>query len=126
VVDGLTVYPQHFASPGPLAIVIGAIGLLAVLAWIISRFGPTLLRVAGFCSLWVAWAGGSQGAYAYCAIFLLLGAFAWSAGTYWYARRRGRWPSALSGQIMSRLLGGRSPLARAVASRVPIDSPRHR
>jgi nitrogen fixation-related uncharacterized protein len=89
------VSPHHFASPAPLAIVIGAIGLLAVLAWIVWRFGPTLLRVAGFCSLWVAWAGGSQGGYAYCAIFLLLGAFAWGAGTHRYARRRGRWPSAL-------------------------------
>jgi hypothetical protein len=120
------VHAQHFASPGPLAIVIGAIGLLAVLAWIVWRFGPTLLRVAGFCSLWVAWADGSQGGYAYCAAFLLLGAFAWGAGTHWYARRRGRWPSALSGQIMNRVLGGRSPLARNGAPPARIASPRHR
>jgi hypothetical protein len=93
------------ASPGALAGVVGVLGLFAVIAWSSWRFGPALLRLAGCCSSWVAWACGSQGGYGYCAAFVLLGASTWAAGTVWYARRRGRWPSALSARLFSRLLG---------------------
>ena len=98
------------ASPGPLAGVIGVLGFLAVVAWVGWRFGPTLARVTGWCSWWVAWACGSQGGYGYCAAFLVLGALAWGGGTIWYARRRGRWPSALSARLFARLLGKRNPV----------------
>jgi hypothetical protein len=53
-----------------------ALGFLAVAAWIAWRFGPTLARVSGWGSLWVAWACGSQGGYWYCAAFLIFGAVA--------------------------------------------------
>ena len=106
--------PSHvvvpLASPGPLAGVIGVVGFLAVVAWGGWRFGPTLARVTGWCSWWVAWACGSQGGYGYCAAFLLVGALAWGGGTIWYARRRGRWPSALSARLFARLLGSRNPV----------------
>jgi hypothetical protein len=97
-------------STGPLAGVIGVLGFLTVLAWIGWRFGPTLARVTGWCSWWVAWACGSQGGYGYCVAFLVLGALAWGAGTVWYARRRGRWPSTLSARLFARLLGRRNPV----------------
>jgi hypothetical protein len=100
------------ASAGPLAGVIGVIGFLAVAAWIAWRFGPTLARITGWCSWWVAWASGSQGGYGYCAAFLVLGALAWGAGTVWFAQRRGRWPSALSARLFARLLGGRNPVTQ--------------
>ncbi len=93
------------ASPGPLAGVISIAGFLAVVAWVAWRFGPTLSRVAGWCSWWVAWACGSQGGYGYCVAFLLIGALTWGGGTIWYARRRGRWPSAVSARLFARLLG---------------------
>jgi hypothetical protein len=106
--------PSHvvipIASPGPLAGVIGVLGFLAVFAWVGWRLGPTLTRVTGWCSWWVAWACGSQGAYGYCVAFLLLGALAWGGATIWYAKRRGRWPSALSARLFARLLGKRNPL----------------
>jgi hypothetical protein len=86
--------------------------MLAAFSWIVWRFGPALLRIAGFCSLWVAWACGSQGGYDYGEAFLVLGTLAWGGGTVWYARRRGRWPSALSAKLFTRLLGSRNPLMR--------------
>jgi hypothetical protein len=89
----------------PLAIGIGAIGALGVAAWLAWRLGPTLLRAAGFGLFWVAWACGSQGGYGYCAALLLIGLLAWSAGTSWYARRRGHWPSQVSATLVGRLLG---------------------
>lgn len=92
------------ASTGPLAGVICVLGLLGAGAWIAWRFGPTLARVGGWCSLCVAWACGSQGGYGYCVGFALLGVLAWAAGTVWYARRRGRWPSPLSARLFTRLL----------------------
>jgi hypothetical protein len=98
------------ASPGPLAAAISIVGLLALFAWIAWRFGPTLLRVGGWCSWWAAWACGSEGGYAYCVALLVLGTLAWSAGTVWYARRRGRWPSPLSRRLLTALLGKHSPL----------------
>jgi len=98
------------AAAGPLAGVICVLGLLAVLAWIAWRFGPTLTRVTGWCSWWVGWACGSQGGYGYCVAFVLFGALAWGTGTVWYARRRGRWPSALSARLFTRLLGERAQL----------------
>jgi hypothetical protein len=73
--------------------------------WIAWRFGPTLLRVTGWSWWWVAWVCGSQGGYGYCAAFLVLGTLAWSAGTVWYLRRRGRWPSALSRRLLTPVLG---------------------
>jgi hypothetical protein len=121
--------PPHVvsvAAPGPLADPISVLGLAAAFSWIAWRFGPTLLRLAGWCSWWVAWACGSQGGYAYAAAFLLLGALAWSAGTVWYAKRRGRWPSALSGRLLTRILGKRSPLAAAEHAPLAIVPRPHR
>ena len=87
--------PVHLAvpiaSPGPLAEVISVFGLLATFAWIAWRFGPTLLRVTG----WSSRPGRSP----------------WGAGTVLYAKRRGRWPSATSERVLTRVLGRRSPLA---------------
>ncbi len=99
---------SHLALPIATALLANAIclvGFLAVAGWLAWRFGPTLARVTGWCSWWVAWACGSQGGYAYCVAFLLLGALAWGTGTVWYARRRGHWPSALSARLFTRLLG---------------------
>jgi hypothetical protein len=93
--------------------VISVFGLLAAFAWIAWRFGPTLLRITGWSSWWSAWACGSQGGYGYCLSFLLLGMLAWAAGTVWYAKRRGRWPSRVSRRLLSPMLGRRSPLDRA-------------
>jgi hypothetical protein len=121
---------SHHSEPlhafGPLAHVIGVFGVLAALAWFTWRFGPTLLRIVGFCSLWVAWASGSQGGYGYCAAFLVLGTVAWGGGTIWFAKRRGRWPSALSGRLLTQALGKRSPLAIAEHPAVAIVPRRHR
>ena len=114
------------ASPGPLAGVIGVFGFLAVVAWVGWRFGPTLTRVTGWCSWWVAWACGSQGGYGYCVAFVLFGALAWGGGTIWYARRRGRWPSALSARLFARLLGRRNPLTHVELPAVVIVPRRHR
>ena len=100
------------ASAGPLAGVICVLGLLAAVAWVGWRFGPTLARVSGWCSWCVAWACGSQGGYGYGVAFAVYGVLAWSAGTVWYARRRGRWPSALSARLFTRLLGERAELTR--------------
>lgn len=114
------------ASTGPLSGVIGAVGVLAVLAWVAWRFGPTLSRVTGWSSWWVAWACGSQGGYGYCIAFLLFGTLAWGGGTIWYARRRGRWPSALSERLFARLLGRRSPVTHVELPAVVIVPRRHR
>jgi hypothetical protein len=100
----VTPYPP-IATAGPLAGAICVIGLVAFAAWIGWRFGPTLARVAGWASLWVAWACGSEGGYGYCAFFLALGVLAWTGGTVWHARRRGRWPSALSARLFARWRG---------------------
>ena len=107
-----SVAPIPLASAGPLAGVIGVLGLLAVVAWVGWRFGPTLARVSGWCSWCVAWACGAQGGYGYCVAFAVYGVLAWSAGTVWYARRRGRWPSALSARLFTRLLGERAQLGQ--------------
>jgi hypothetical protein len=93
--------------------------MLAAFSWIVWRFGPALLRIAGFCSLWVAWACGSQCGYGYCATLSVLGAELWAVGRVCYARRRGRWPSPLSERLLARVLGGRSPVA-------PAEPPRDR
>ena len=116
LVDGNELSPQliiQIAFPGPLAGLVSVLGMLAAFSWIVWRFGPALLRIAGFCSLWVAWACGSQGGYGYCAALSVLGAVLWVAGTVWYAKRRGRWPSPLSERLLPRVLGRRSPLAPA-------------
>jgi hypothetical protein len=47
------------------------------------------------------------GGYGYMAAFLVAGTLAWSAGALWYARRHGRWRSALSPRLFTRLLPGR-------------------
>jgi hypothetical protein len=99
------------AFVGPLARVISLVGFLAVVAWVAWRFGPTLSRLAGWCSWCVAWACGSQGGYGYCAAFLALGTLTWGVGTVWYANRRRRWPSPISGRLLTHVLGPRSPLA---------------
>jgi hypothetical protein len=93
------------AAVGLLADAISLVGLVGVFAWIAWRFGPTLLRIAGWSGWWVAWACGGQGGYGYCVAFLVLGTVSWVAGTVWYARRRGRWPSTLSGRLLARLPG---------------------
>jgi hypothetical protein len=98
------------ASASPLAGVVCVLGLLGVVAWVGWRFGPALARVTGWCCWAVAWACGSQGGYGYCVAFAVLGVLAWGAGTVWYARRRGRWPSALSAKLFRRLLGERARL----------------
>jgi hypothetical protein len=100
------------ASFDPLARVLSMFGPLGVCAWLSWRFGPTLLRVTGWCSWWVAWACGSQGGYGYCVAFLVLGTVAWGGGTVWYARRRGRWPSTLSARALTRLLGTTAAVPR--------------
>lgn len=92
------------ASSSVASSAIAVLGLLATFAWVGWRFGPTLMRLTGWCSWWVAWAAGSQGAYAYGFALLLLGALAWTAGTLWYAHRRGRWPSPISAKLLGRLL----------------------
>jgi hypothetical protein len=111
--------PVPLASQGAPADAIGILGLLAVSAWITWRFGATLLRLTGFCSWCVGWACGSQGGYGYCLAFLALGILAWGAGTVWYAKRRGRWPSAISARLLTRVLDRRSPLTPTEA---PNDS----
>jgi hypothetical protein len=87
-----------------MATAITILGVLATFAWLAWRFGPTLTRLTGWCSWVIAWAAGSQSAYRYCFAFAVLGTLAWGAGTLWYARRRGRWPSLLSARIFTRLL----------------------
>lgn len=108
----LAIAAAHLATTSPLAGAIALLGLLVVAAYIAWRFGPTLARVTGWCSWWVAWACGSQGGYGYCAAFAVFGALAWGGGTVWYASRRGHWPSALSARLLPRLLGRRGPLIR--------------
>ena len=114
------------ASPGPLAGAISVFGLLAAFAWIAWRFGPTLLRMAGWSWWWLAWACGSQGGYWYCLAFLALGTLSWSAGTAWYAKRRGCWPSPLSGRLLTPVLGKHSPLEEAEPPTVALAPRRHR
>jgi hypothetical protein len=114
------------ADPGRFAGTVAALGMLAALAWLVWRFGPTLLRIAGFCSLWIAWACGSQGGYGYCAAFLVLGTLAWGGGTVWYATRRGRWPSALSGRLLTRVLGKCRALGLTESRAVAIVPRRHK
>ena len=113
-------------TAGPLAGVICVLGLLAAFAWVAWRFGPTLTRTAGWCSWWVAWACGGQGGYGYCAAFAVFGALAWGAGTLWYARRRGRWPSALSARLLTRLPADRARLPQAELPALLILSRRNR
>jgi hypothetical protein len=96
------------AATGPLAGVICVLGLVAVAGWVAWRFGPTLARITGWCSWWVAWACGSQSGYGYCVAFLVLGAVAWGGGTLWYARRRGPRCS----QLTQRLAGLPEPRRR--------------
>jgi len=100
------------ASAGPLACVICVLGLLGAIAWIGWRFGPTLARVSGWCSWWVAWAFGSRSGYGYCVAFAAFGVLAWGTGTVWYVRRRGRWPSTLSARLFTRLLGERAQVGQ--------------
>jgi hypothetical protein len=49
------------ATLGSLAGVISVLGLLAVGAWVAWRLGPTLTRVTGWCSWWVAWGTSTNG-----------------------------------------------------------------
>ncbi len=55
------------APPAALADLIFILGILATVAWIGWRFGPTLLRLSGWCSFSVAWATDAEGGYGYCA-----------------------------------------------------------
>jgi hypothetical protein len=117
---------MQIASPGPFAGVISVVGLFAMLTWIAWRFGPTLLHVACWCSWCVGWACGSQGGYGYCVAFLVLGTLTWGVGTAWYAKRRARWPSAISERLLTRVLGRRSPLAPAESTRDSVVVPLRR
>jgi hypothetical protein len=56
----------------------------------------------------------------------VLGTLAWAWGTIWYARRRGRWPSALSAKLFTRLLGSRNPLMHVELPAAVILPRRHR
>jgi hypothetical protein len=123
-VTSLLAFP--IASAGPLAGAICVLGLLGVLAWVGWRFGPTLARVVGWCSWWMAWACGSQGGYAYCAAFAVIGLLAWGGGTVWYARRRGRWPSALSARLFTRVLSRHGRLPQIDLTAVVVLPRRHR
>jgi hypothetical protein len=100
------------AAAGPLAGAICVLGLVAVAGW-----GCVALRAdVGARHGLVLVVGGvgvrQPGRLRYCVAFLVLGAAAWGGGTLWYARRRGRWPSALSARLFTRVLGSRSPLSR--------------
>jgi hypothetical protein len=110
------------ASPGALADLISVVGIVGATAWVGWRFGPTLLRGTGWCSWCVAWATGGQGGYGYCVAFLALGMLAWTTGTVWYAKRRGRWPSVLSERLLRRVLGrhGPAPLPERPNDRVVV------
>jgi hypothetical protein len=55
----------------------------------------------------------------------MLDALAWGGGTIWYAKRRGRWPSALSARLFARLLGRRNPVTR-IALPAAVIVPRQR
>jgi hypothetical protein len=112
----IRVLPAAATNQGPLAAAVCAAGLFVAALWLALRFGPALLRLTGFCSWWGAWACGSQGGYGYCAAFLILGTLTWAGGTVWYARRRGRWPSAISERLLTRVLGRPSPLVPAKPS----------
>lgn len=103
-------------ATAPFATAITVAGFLASAAYVAYRFGPALLRLSGWCSFWAAWVTGGQGGYGYCAAFLLLGLLAWGGGTVWFARRRGRWPSAVSRRVLTRVPGFRS---LALAERMP-------
>ena len=72
--------PPPFSCSLPSS-AITMLGILATFAWLAWRFGRTLLRLAGWCSWWVAWACGSQGGYGYCFALLLIGTLIWGAGT---------------------------------------------
>ncbi|MGD1058886.1 MAG: hypothetical protein ABR992_15895 [Solirubrobacteraceae bacterium] len=102
------------------------LGLLAAVTWISWRVGPTLARLTGWCSWWVAWACGSQGGYGYCVAFAAFGTLAWGIGTMWYAQRRGRWPSTLSARLFTRLLGERAGLGPLELPATLVVPRRHR
>jgi hypothetical protein len=87
---------------GVLAAIVALAGLIAVFAWLLYRFGPTLSRVSGIAFWWAGWACGSQGGFGYMAFLLILGTLLWAAGTIWYARRRGHWPSPISARLLGR------------------------
>ena len=108
------------ASAGPGAGIICVLGLVAAVAWVSWRFGPTLARVSGWCSFVAAWACGSQGGYGYCVAFALFGVLAWAAGTVWYAHRRRRWPSPLAARLFRPLFDERERFKRAELPDEPI------
>lgn len=87
---------------GVLAALVGIAGAVAVAAWILYRYGPTLARFAGIAFWWAGWACGSQGGFGYMAFLLILGTALWVGGTKWYARRRGYWPSRISARLLDR------------------------
>ncbi|HEV3070431.1 MAG TPA: hypothetical protein VGY76_03275 [Solirubrobacteraceae bacterium] len=64
----------------------------------------------GWCWWWVAWACESQGGGWYCLAFLVFGTLAWGGGTWWWAHRRGYWPSAFSARLFEHVLGERAIL----------------
>ena len=89
---------------GVLATLVSVAGVVAVAAWVIYRYGPTLARFAGIAFWWAAWCCGSQGGFGYMALLLILGTALWAGGTIWYAKRRGYWPSRISARLLDRHL----------------------
>jgi hypothetical protein len=73
----------------------------------------------------VAWAYGSQGGYGHHVAFAVFGVLAWGTGTVWYVCRRGRWPSALSARLFTRLLGEHAQPAQRELPAVLIVPHRH-
>ena len=97
------------AHGGLAAALVGIAGGVAVAAWIIYRYGPTLGRFAGIAFWWAAWCCGSQGGFGYMAFLLILGTALWAGGTIWYAKRRGYWPSRISARLLDRRARHTSP-----------------
>jgi hypothetical protein len=97
---------EHTPLP---ALIIAIAGVLLALAWVLWRFGPTLVRVFGLAWTWAGWMCAIAGGWTYAIGLIALGAITWGFGTAWYARRRGHWPSAISAHLFARLLGSRNP-----------------
>ena len=112
-------------SPGALAGIIGVAGCVAVLGWVLWRFGATLARGSGLASFVLAWLIGMEGGYGYAAFFLILGLVLWGGGTIAFASRRGDWPSSLTARLFERALGERSPVRRAAAHGLGTAPHRH-
>jgi hypothetical protein len=88
-----------------LAALVSIIGVLAVVACVVYRYGPTLCRITGIAWWWAAWACGSQGGFGYMVILLLLGSATWATGAIWHSKRTGYWPSRIAARVLDPLVG---------------------